>query len=120
MLPSSEYVQKWQAGITWIAQSEWGEVEQGPPAAFGVCAKFFLEPPGRVAKSWPYPTKVPDIDKLLRAVLDSLTHVVYVDDAQVIEVMASKRFASTPDRMGAEITIWRIDDALWIQDPRGD
>lgn len=33
-----------------------------------------------------YPTTSPDIDKLTRLVLDSLTSVVYVDDAQVVRL----------------------------------
>jgi crossover junction endodeoxyribonuclease RusA len=38
-------------------------------------------------------TVKPDCDKLLRALLDSLTGVAYVDDAQVTEVVVAKRYA---------------------------
>lgn len=35
----------------------------------------------------------PDLDKLLRSVLDALTEVVWHDDSQVVEVIAQKRYA---------------------------
>lgn len=41
-----------------------------------------------------FPTTNPDLDKLTRAVLDALTGIVYRDDAQVIDVAASKRYGS--------------------------
>ena len=38
------------------------------------------------------PTKKPDLDKLVRAVFDALTGIVWKDDSQVIEVLASKAY----------------------------
>ena len=37
-------------------------------------------------------TKKPDVDKLVRAVLDALTGVAFKDDAQVVAVEARKRY----------------------------
>lgn len=37
-----------------------------------------------------FPAKMPDIDKLARLVLDSLTGVVYVDDGQVVRLGCEK------------------------------
>jgi len=37
-----------------------------------------------------------DLDKLLRAVMDALTGVVYIDDAQVAYIEASKLYADKP------------------------
>lgn len=39
-----------------------------------------------------YKTTKPDLDKLIRAILDGLTGVAFVDDAQVAELVASKDF----------------------------
>ena len=47
-------------------------------------------------------TQTPDIDKLLRAVLDALTGVAYRDDRQVVGVNAFKCWA---DHDGAEIDL---------------
>ena len=115
-VPSSKYLLKWQAGVTWVAQSEWTGLPEDVPVAYGLCAKFYLEPPGRVAKKWPFATKDPDLDKLLRGVVDALMDVVYVDDNQLVEVQASKQFAKTPNDMGAELAIWRLNDRLRLQD----
>lgn len=41
-------------------------------------------------------TKRPDLDKLQRAVLDALTGVVYLDDSQVVDVHATKRYGDAP------------------------
>lgn len=38
------------------------------------------------------PCKRPDVDKLLRAILDALRNVVYADDGQVTAVIARKNF----------------------------
>lgn len=42
-----------------------------------------------------YPSVVPDLDKLIRAVLDGLTGVAYQDDCQVILIQASKTYGET-------------------------
>ncbi len=40
--------------------------------------------------------KPPDLDKLVRAILDSLTGVVWDDDAQVTELHATKEYGAEP------------------------
>ncbi len=42
------------------------------------------------AKKRRHPSVKPDIDKLCRAVLDSLTGVAYLDDAQVVSMSSTK------------------------------
>ena len=48
--------------------------------------------------------KKPDVDKLLRAVLDSLSGVVWKDDSQVISLLGEKRYAD-PHQAGAQIDV---------------
>ncbi len=43
-----------------------------------------------------------DLDKLVRAVLDALTGVVYVDDCQVVVIGATKQFG---DRPGVDVRV---------------
>lgn len=50
-------------------------------------------PPARVT--------APDVDKLARAVLDSCTGIVFVDDAQVVELVARKLFGPAEVRVRA-------------------
>lgn len=52
----------------------------------------------------PYPSKKPDVDKLLRATLDPLIGTVMDDDSRIVYVVANKVYAS-PGNEGASITI---------------
>ncbi len=40
-----------------------------------------------------FPIGPPDVDKLERAVLDALTDVIYLDDAQVVQIGGTKNYA---------------------------
>jgi Holliday junction resolvase RusA-like endonuclease len=53
-----------------------------------------------------YAATRPDIDKLARAVLDAMTGIVFIDDAQVAGLIAEKRYA---DRASVEITVEEIE-----------
>lgn len=52
-----------------------------------------------------YPAKVPDIDKLTRAVLDSMTSIVWVDDAQVVRLHATKGFVHQWEEEGVYVNV---------------
>jgi len=41
-------------------------------------------------------TKKPDIDNLLKSALDGINGVVVIDDAQVVKVTATKKYAESP------------------------
>lgn len=41
-------------------------------------------------------TKKPDLDNLLKAVLDGMNDIVYYDDAQVFNIFASKFYSDSP------------------------
>lgn len=43
-----------------------------------------------------HPTVAPDLDKLVRAVLDGLTAIAYRDDAQVTSIVARKSYGERP------------------------
>lgn len=52
-------------------------------------------------------TSKPDIDKLLRALLDGLTGVAFADDSQVCRVVVAKRYAGLVEQPGAIVTVDR-------------
>lgn len=54
---------------------------------------FYLPRPKSLPKRVTAHTKKPDTSKLVRALEDALTGVVYRDDAQVVEVVAGKYYA---------------------------
>jgi Holliday junction resolvase RusA-like endonuclease len=82
-----------------------GAIEPTPGVAFEVDCIFLLERPkahcgtgrneGTVKLGAPaWPVVRPDVDKLLRAVLDALTGRVWADDAQVVVATAQKCYVS--------------------------
>jgi crossover junction endodeoxyribonuclease RusA len=81
--------------LTRMAIAEMGDRPQplfpkGAPVSVSVGFGFIK--PASVKKGRVKPCVKPDIDKLLRAVLDSLTGVAFHDDAQVVQVHASKSY----------------------------
>jgi crossover junction endodeoxyribonuclease RusA len=50
-----------------------------------------------------------DIDKLARAVLDALTGFVYVDDSQVVSIVAAKRYCAPAEGPGLHLEIKRAE-----------
>lgn len=68
-----------------------------------ITAVFSFQRPKSVkAEKRPCHTVKPDSSKLLRAIEDPLSGVIYVDDAQIIATHVFKQYAETP---GADITI---------------
>jgi crossover junction endodeoxyribonuclease RusA len=65
-----------------------------------VCVRldFYLARPKSLPMRFERPTKKPDIDKLTRAVFDSLTGTIITDDSQIVEAMVGKWFG-LPERV---------------------
>jgi Holliday junction resolvase RusA-like endonuclease len=63
---------------------------------------FFFEKPRSERKSARHKVTKPDLDKLLRAVLDGLTGIAYEDDSQVCECLVVKVFGS-PARLEVQV-----------------
>lgn len=93
---------QWRHAINTEARARW----TGPPATgpVVVAAVFtVVRPKSAPKKTRTWPTKRGlDIDKAARAVLDALTGVTFVDDAQVINLHVTKDYGNTP---GVVITV---------------
>lgn len=61
-----------------------------------VALQFFFKPPQKNKLN--QKTTRPDVDKLMRAVLDGMSGIVYEDDCQVAHAQISKRFG-VPERV---------------------
>jgi crossover junction endodeoxyribonuclease RusA len=61
---------------------------------------FYYERPKSVTRD--LPTVPPDLDKQIRSILDALTGIAYRDDAQVVQIVASKAYRA---RGGVDIVI---------------
>ena len=67
-----------------------------------VCATFVLPRPPSIPKKRLHPDRKPDLDKLVRAIGDALTGVVYTDDARICAWHVDKRYGAPA---GVTITI---------------
>lgn len=52
-----------------------------------------------------HPCKKPDADKLARATIDSLSGLVFDDDARIVRLVVEKQYA-LPGHEGAQIRVW--------------
>ena len=57
-----------------------------------------------------YPAVSPDLDKLIRAVLDALTHVVFLDDRQVVVLDVGKWYATQTGLQAEVVSLVREVD----------
>jgi len=65
-------------------------------------------------RRFPCPTGSGDVDKLLRAVLDALTSIVFHDDRQVAQVVACKQWG---DRDEARVVVRRLAAGVELSAP---
>lgn len=82
---------------------------RGPVVAL---ARFRLTRPRRLADTMAAEPAliVPDLDKILRALLDGLNGVAYADDKQVTSIVATKGYASPLERPGVDVRVVAIED----------
>lgn len=103
---------QWREDVRHEAQRSMGE---RPPfmGAIRLFVEFNLMPPRTTIRKyqwgWLPHTRKPDVDKLLRAVCDALTGVVWRDDAQVCVVAMNKHYA-WDGITGCIVTVNEIDD----------
>lgn len=68
---------------------------------------FYLERPASVrTRKWP--SVKPDADNLTKSVGDSGNKIIWKDDAQIISIHATKRYAKPGERIGMRIIVREI------------
>ena len=85
--------------------------------ALGIEVVFYLPRPKnetKLQRARTWHTVRPDADKLLRAVLDPLSKIVITDDARIALVRVEKRYAATPDAIGAQITVIQLQQGSFV------
>jgi Holliday junction resolvase RusA-like endonuclease len=87
----------WRSTIGWEAKLR-GATPHNYPVKITI--NFIMPRPKTVKR--PYPSVAPDLDKLVRGVLDGLTGIAYDDDSQVVEIHARKIYGGSP---GAEVSL---------------
>lgn len=104
---SAKTLKPWRNDIARIARSAAVVDEWSVPGAVHAEIVFFLARPKTVSvKKRPRPSVKPDLDKLIRAVFDSLTIArVIADDATVVSLNAEKMYALGSDELGVSVRL---------------
>lgn len=105
---SGEKLRKWRKAISDACQ-QFGDSDI-VLSPVGVDVEFYLPRPASVKQSKrALPIVPPDLDKLLRGLLDGIgqSGVVWKDDSQVVEINAKKLYADGVDP-GARIRIYIV------------
>jgi len=90
----------WRSSIGLAARLAGAKPIEG---AVGVEVTFRVRRPKTVKRD--FPTVAPDLDKYVRGLLDALTGICYLDDSQVIDIIAKKVYS---DQAGADIKCYQI------------
>lgn len=87
----------WRSAVALTARQKGARPSPDP---IKIEMRFYMPRPKTVKR--PEPSVAPDLDKLIRAVLDGLTAIAYIDDGQVTEIVAQKAYG---DRIGVDISL---------------
>jgi len=87
LIPQLAGSRPWANAVAWMAKASGIRPVAG---AVRVVLEFYFAKPAKPKHAFPYRG---DADKLSRNVLDALTGIAYVDDAQVVHLSATKSYA---------------------------
>lgn len=91
MVESNKRLPEWRLAVSTAAKQALLDADQltGP---IKLVATFYLPRP--IKPKWAnYPASKPDLDKLLRAINDGCSGILFKDDAQIVEITARKLWA---------------------------
>lgn len=104
MIESSKAVAPWRTTVAWHVSQKF----TGPVALGGIYISLDFRMPRPVStpkSKSPMAIKRPDVDKLIRAILDALSGVVYKDDSQIVLLSARKVLTAPDEQPGVQINI---------------
>lgn len=111
LVESSKAVGPWRTLVAWHVAQRWRTAPMDGPVAMHL--EFVMPRPASCPKrSTPPAIKRPDVDKLIRAVLDSVTGVLFRDDSQVVSLKAVKRIAEIDELPGCRIQAAQLAEAV--------
>lgn len=102
LIESSTKVKPWRTAVAGVFTYATKQLATGPVI---VRVEFVMPRPQSLPKRTVYMVKKPDLDKLIRSTLDALSGTAYIDDNQVVQIHATKRYQATGEQTGAHITI---------------
>lgn len=99
---ANKKLKPWRQDVSMVALLEMNG-RKPLECAIGVRCKFYFLKPKSTKKAVTEKITKPDIDKLLRGILDSLTGVCFKDDSQVVYCEVHKRFCDSMERAEIEV-----------------
>lgn len=93
--------------LQWLLTEAWGKRD---PIARGIAVAINLEFHFRAPRKMDignYKTTKPDIDNLLKLVLDAANGIVWWDDGQVVQTTVTKLYA---EKAATVIKLWKIEE----------
>lgn len=114
-LPSSKGVKRWQKSVSLAAMVAW-EWRLPSDSWFGASLQFCMDRPkshyarnGALNCDAPEYPKLPDGDKLERAVWDAMEGIVYLNDGQIVSHMVTKSYVHHNwGPAGVTVRIWEL------------
>ena len=109
LIEQSKAVAPWRKTVARVLADTMPEPLDGPTA---IQADFVMPRPKATPKTKPTPAAVkrPDLDKMLRAILDAGTGIAWRDDSQVVVIAATKRIAELDELPGVTLTITTTEE----------
>lgn len=113
MIESSKLVKPWRDAVKATALQALGPAFRPLNGPVGIEITFTVKKPQSAPKrrvTWP--TKRPDVDKLVRSTLDAISDAgIWIDDSQVVELISRKVFPEEGiDALRAPGALIRITD----------
>ncbi len=99
---SGPRLKAWRTAVGWAAR----QAHRGPPAPLStplaVTLNFTFQRPAKPSRGYPCTSGGQDIEKLVRAVHDALTGIVWTDDSQCVDIRAIKTYG---ERAGVSVEV---------------
>lgn len=107
LIESSKAVKPWREDVRAALLDEHGQPHVRIEGAVVVHLAFVMPRPVSTPKrSTPPAMRKPDLDKLIRAVLDAITSAGAIeDDARIVRIVADKRLAEPGEATGCRISL---------------
>lgn len=111
LVESSKKVKPWRAAVKAAAEAAVAGLPDYPLAGpVNVWVQFRVHRPKDAKhRHLLWSQKNEDIDKLVRATLDALSGVIYLDDKQVARIEAEKVYDTQFEPEGARIQVWALN-----------
>ena len=107
---ANKKLKPWRKAVAEVAKgiAEFNQFFAPRPEAVEVRICFIMPRPKSTPKKTPHATKRPDIDKLTRSILDSLTGIAWEDDSQVTVLACQKTIAEPSQEPGVYVVVTKL------------